>query len=93
MLDTTPKRGSRLFEEARTYHVRRSQEITYPDGSKGTAWVGIHLTDAVATIGSPWCSRKPTVVGEILLGPNGGVVFGTWLFGEDNYVYLTRESA
>lgn len=45
------------------------KEITYPDGTKGTAYVGIHLTDKIAAIGSPWCSRNPSVVGEIVLDP------------------------
>jgi hypothetical protein len=38
------------------------KEITYPDGTKGEAWVGVHVTDKVAEIGSPWSSRNPTVV-------------------------------
>lgn len=41
------------------------KEITYPDGNKGTAYVGIHLTDKVSKVGSPWSSRNPKVVGHI----------------------------
>jgi hypothetical protein len=40
-------------------------EVTYSDGNKGFAYVGIHLTDRVAPIGSPWSSRKPKIVGHI----------------------------
>jgi len=41
------------------------QEVTYPDGNKGIAYVGIHLTGQIAEIGSPWSSRTPRVVGYI----------------------------
>jgi len=41
------------------------KEVTYPGGNKGTAWTGIHLTDKIAPIGSPWSSRSPVVVGRI----------------------------
>lgn len=41
------------------------QGITYADGSEGMGWVGIHLTDQVAPIGSPWCSHAPRVVGHL----------------------------
>ena len=41
------------------------REVTYPDGSKGIAFVGIHMTDKIAPIGSPWSSRNPAIVGEI----------------------------
>ncbi|MFW5847286.1 MAG: hypothetical protein ACOCVF_00005 [bacterium] len=42
----------------------KPREITYPDGNKSVAWVGIHLTDKVCPIGSAWSSRKPIVVGH-----------------------------
>jgi len=41
------------------------QEITYPDGNKGVAYVGIHLSDKVAPVGSPWSSRNPRVIGKL----------------------------
>lgn len=41
------------------------KEITYGDGNKGVAYVGIHLTDKITKVGSPWSSRKPKVVGHI----------------------------
>ena len=41
------------------------KEVTYPDGTKGTAYVGIHLTDKIAPIGSPWSSRNPRVLGTL----------------------------
>ena len=37
------------------------KEVTYPDGTKGMAYVGIHLTDKIAPIGSPWSSRNPRI--------------------------------
>lgn len=37
------------------------QEVTYADGNKAVAWTGIHLTDKIAPIGSPWSSREPRV--------------------------------
>ena len=40
------------------------QEITYPDGNKGIAYVGIHLTDKVCKIGDAWSSRNPIIVGH-----------------------------
>ena len=40
------------------------KEITYSDGNKSTAWVGIHLTDKICPIGEKWSSRNPTVVGH-----------------------------
>ena len=50
------------------------KEITYPDGNKGLAWVGIQLTDKKSFspdwkgpvgIGTPWSSRTPVVVGHV----------------------------
>jgi hypothetical protein len=72
--DMTPKKGSLALCSLNSLGLITSdapQEIVYPDGKKGTAWVGIHLTDAVAPIGSAWCSRSPFVVGEIVVGPSG----------------------
>jgi len=36
--------------------------VTYKDGNSGIAWVGIHLTDAIAPLGSSWSSRNPRIV-------------------------------
>lgn len=44
------------------------QRIQYKDKTNGLAYVGIHLTDAIAPIGSPWSSRHPRVIGEIVDG-------------------------
>lgn len=44
------------------------QEVTYPDGSKAVAYVGIHLKNGEGLyqpIGRPWSSRNPTVVGDV----------------------------
>lgn len=51
------------------------KEIVYPDGNKGFAYVGIHLTDKVAPIGSPWSSRTPLALCRILELEDGGVRF------------------
>lgn len=53
-------------------------EVTYNDGNKGIAWVGIQLTDGIVegikgdkgkkfehTIGSSWMSKNPIVLGYI----------------------------
>jgi hypothetical protein len=39
--------------------------VIYPDGNKAFAFVGIHLTDKVAPIGSKWSSRFPKIIGNI----------------------------
>jgi hypothetical protein len=41
------------------------QEVTYRDNTKGEAYVGIHLTNKIAPIGSPWSSRTPVALGHI----------------------------
>jgi len=41
------------------------REVTYPDQTTGIAYVGIHLTDKIAPIGSPWSARRPIVMGHI----------------------------
>jgi len=38
------------------------QEVEYPDGNKGQAYVGIHLTDKVSKVGNPWSSRSPRIL-------------------------------
>ncbi len=40
-------------------------EIVYPDGSQGLTWVGIHLTAKIASVGAPWSSRSPRIVGHV----------------------------
>ena len=39
--------------------------VVYDDGNSGSAYVGIHLTDKISEIGSPWSSRNPIVVGHV----------------------------
>jgi len=39
--------------------------IKYSNGNRGVAYVGIHLTDKITNIGSPWSSRNPIIVGHI----------------------------
>jgi hypothetical protein len=41
------------------------QEVTYPAGNKGIAYVGIHLTAKMCSIGEPWSARHPFVVGHV----------------------------
>ena len=36
--------------------------VTYPDGNKGMAWTGIHITNVVGLLGEPWSSRDPKLV-------------------------------
>jgi hypothetical protein len=43
----------------------KPKNIIYPDGNKAKAYIGIHLTDKMSKIGSPWSSRKPKVVAHI----------------------------
>ena len=40
-------------------------DVVYGDGNTGIAYIGMHLTDKIAPIGSRWSSRKPKVVGHI----------------------------
>jgi hypothetical protein len=41
------------------------QEITYLNGDKDMAWIGIQLNDDGGEFGAPWSSRNPRVVGHI----------------------------
>jgi hypothetical protein len=41
------------------------QQVKYGDKNTGIAFVGIHLTDKISPVGSPWCSRRPTIVGHV----------------------------
>jgi len=36
----------------------RPQEVTYPDGNTGVAWVGRHIFP-LELFGKPWSSRNP----------------------------------
>jgi hypothetical protein len=45
--------------------VDEPQQVTYSDGTSADAWVGIHLTDELRTIGDGWSSRDPKVIGHI----------------------------
>lgn len=47
------------------------QPVTYPNGDKDFAFVGVHLTDRIAPIGSPWSSRTPKVIGRIISDASG----------------------
>jgi len=38
------------------------RDVVYPGGKTGRAWTGIHLTNKIAPIGSPWSSRNPAVM-------------------------------
>lgn len=38
------------------------QEVTYPDGNKATAWIGVHL--GPSKVGRPWSSRNPAILGR-----------------------------
>jgi len=40
-------------------------KIFYADGNSSIAYVGFHLTDEFAPLGSLWSSRNPRVVGHI----------------------------
>jgi hypothetical protein len=62
----TPRRGAFAFCGKGTLGLITSDTpigVVYSDGKTGTAYVGIHLTDKIAPIGSPWSSRDPEVVG------------------------------
>ena len=41
------------------------QKITYPDGNQSMAYIGMHLTNKICPVGSPWASRKPIVIGYL----------------------------
>lgn len=38
------------------------QLLIYKDGTTGWGYTGIHLTDVIAPVGSPWSSRSPRMV-------------------------------
>jgi hypothetical protein len=39
--------------------------IQYKDGTEAMVYVGIHLTDKIAPIGTPWSSKHPRVIGTM----------------------------
>lgn len=41
------------------------QAVRYPDGCEDIAYVGVHLTDKIAPMGSPWSSRMPRIVAHL----------------------------
>ena len=41
-------------------------EVSYTDGNKALAWVGLHLTPVSGAVGAPWSSRNPCIVGSIM---------------------------
>lgn len=44
------------------------QEVTYGDGTKAVAYIGVHLRDTgpiSSLLGSRWSSREPRVIGHI----------------------------
>ena len=43
------------------------QDVEYPDGNKGKAYVGYHLTEKVTQAGEKWSSRDPQVIGYTVL--------------------------
>ena len=43
----------------------RKKKVKFPDGQMSVVYVGIHLTDKIAPIGSPWCSRNPDIYGYV----------------------------
>ena len=66
--DFTPKAGRLAFCGKGSLGLITEDDkrvVCYPDGTRGLVFVGVHLTDKIAPIGSPWSSRNPQVVGQI----------------------------
>lgn len=62
MGESTPKRGDvALCSAGRVGLIECDEpiEIEYPDGNKGAAWIGMHLTPRY---GARWSSRNPRVI-------------------------------
>ena len=60
-----PKRGALAFCSLGSMGIitsNKPEEVVYLDGTKGIAWVGMHLTDKIAPIGSSWSARNPVVI-------------------------------
>ncbi len=63
-----PRKGALAFCSLNSLGLITSEKprtITYSDGNTGIAWIGIHLTDKIAPVGSLWSSRNPRVVGYV----------------------------
>lgn len=41
---------------------KQPEKVSYADKTVGFAWTGIHLTDRIAPLGSPWSSRSPIIL-------------------------------
>lgn len=68
MGELRPRKGALAFCSLGTLGLITSpepHEVTYPNGTKGTSWTGIHLTDKICAIGEPWSSRSPIVVAYV----------------------------
>ena len=80
MKSLTPQKGALAFCSRGELGLILSDApvlVEYPDGLKGLAWTGIHLSEA--KIGQPWSSREPRVVGLVkddAFSTPGGVVIG-----------------
>jgi len=69
MSDTVPQRGD-IAKCSQGYLglilCDEPQEVIYSDGTKGKAWIGIHLESLNGiAIGDPWSSRNPVIVSDI----------------------------
>lgn len=75
MIPTKPRRGDIAICSAgyRGLILQDDpKEITYADGNKATAYIGVHLDERTRADGSrivkpgdPWSSRSPNVVGHV----------------------------
>jgi len=64
-MDDTPRRGSLALCGLGCLGVITQDEpkkVKYKDGNEGVAYVGIHVTNKIAKVGSPWSSRNPKVI-------------------------------
>lgn len=59
MLDMSAGRGCIAFNH-------NEKTLGLITGGSSHAWKGIHLTDKVAPIGSPWSATYPIIVGHVL---------------------------
>lgn len=71
-MDFKPQKGSLAFCSKHSLGLITQdamKEVTYADGSTAMTYVGVHLTDKIAPMGSPWSSRTPHVCGRLILIP------------------------